>query len=53
MMHFVAFFEAAQNRNRILDVGLIDQHRLETSLESAVFLDIFAVLIQRGRANAV
>ena len=46
MVHFIAFFEAAQNRNGIFDIGLIDQHRLEAPLQGAVLLDIFTVLIQ-------
>ena len=32
---------------------LIDQHRLEAALQGGVLLDVLAVLVERGRADAV
>ena len=32
---------------------LVDDHRLEAPLERGVLLDVLAVLVQRGRADAV
>ena len=32
---------------------LVDQHRLEAALERRVLLDVLAVLVERGRADAV
>ena len=49
----VALLQAAQNRDGVLNRGFIDQHFLETTLERGVFLDVFAVLIERGRADAM
>jgi hypothetical protein len=53
MVHFVAFFEAAQDRNRVFYRGLIDQDRLEAAFESGIFFDVFAVFIERRRADTV
>ena len=47
----VALLEAAQDRDRVLDGGLVDQHRLEAALERGVLLDVLAVLVERGRAD--
>ena len=51
MMHFVPFFESPQDRYRVLDIGFANKHNLEATLERRIFLDVFAVLIQGGRAN--
>ena len=32
---------------------LVDEHRLETALERGVLLDVLAVLVERGRADAL
>ena len=53
MVYFVALLEAAQNADRILHRRLVDQHRLEAALQCGVLLDVFAVLVQRGRADGV
>src|SRR5260364_290737 len=53
MMDFVLFLQAAQNRNRRFDRWLFDQHFLETPLKRGVFLNIFAVFVERRRADAV
>ena len=53
MMHFVAFFEPAQNGDGILDRWLIHEHSLEPSLQGGVFLNVFAIFIQRGRTDEV
>ena len=49
----IALLQAAQDRDRVLDRGLVDQHRLETTLERGVLLDVLAILVERGRADAV
>ena len=51
VMHFVAFFQAAQNRDGIFHGRLADHHRLEAALERRILLDIFAVFVQRGGAD--
>ena len=51
MVRLVLFLDAAQDRNRVLNGGLIDEHLLEAPLEGRILLDVFAVLIERGRAD--
>ena len=51
VMHFVAFLQSAQNRDRVLDARLIHHHRLEAPLQRRVFLDVFAILVERRRAD--
>src|SRR5207244_713634 len=53
VVHLVALPEPAQDRDGVLDRGLVDQHGLEAALEGRVLLDVLAVLVQRGRADAV
>ena len=49
----VALAQAAQDRDRVLDRRLADEHRLEAALERGVLLDVLAVLVERRRADAV
>ena len=53
VVHFVALLQATQNRNRVFDRGLIDQHFLETALERSILFDVLAVLVERGRTDTV
>src|ERR1019366_8244986 len=46
MMDLVALAQAAQDRDRLFDTGLVDDDRLETALERGVLLDVLAVLIE-------
>ncbi len=50
-MHFVALFQAAQNGDRVFDVGLAHEHDLEAALERGIFFDVLAVFVQRGGAD--
>ncbi len=51
VVHFVALLQAAQNRDRVLDGRLADLDGLETALKRSVLLDVFAVLVERSRAD--
>ena len=51
--HLVAFLQAAQDGNGVLDRRLVDHDGLEAALEGGVLFDILAVLVERGRADAV
>ena len=53
VVHRVALLQAAQDRDRVLDARLADEHLLEAPLERGVLLDVLAVLVERGRADAV
>ena len=53
VVHLVALLQAAQDRDRVLDRRLVDQHLLEAPLERGVLLDVFAVLVERRRADAM
>jgi hypothetical protein len=53
VVHLVLFAQAAQNGNGVLDARLVDLHGLEAPFERGVLLDVFAVFVERGRADAV
>ena len=53
MVDFVLLLQAAQDRDRRLDRRLADQDALEAALERGVLLDVFAVFVQRRRADAM
>ena len=53
VMHRVTLLQAAQDGDRVLDRGLVDQHLLEAPLERGVLLDVLAVFVERRRADAV
>ena len=48
-----AFAQAAQDADGVFDGGLVDQHRLEAAFERGVLLDVLAVLVEGGGADAV
>ena len=52
-MHLEAFPQAAQDRHRVLHGRLLHQYRLETSFKRRILLDVLAVFVQRGGADAV
>ena len=51
--HLVALLQAPQDGDGVLHAGFIHQHGLEAALQRGVLLDVLAVLVDRGRANAV
>ena len=51
VVDLVALLEPAQDRDRVLDRRLADEHGLEAPLERRVLLDVLAVLVERGRAD--
>src|ERR1700732_1282895 len=53
MMQLVTLAQTAQDGDRIFDAWLVDHHRLKTALQSSIFLDVFAVFVQCGGADAV
>ena len=52
-MQFVLLLQAAQNRDRVLDRRLGDEHRLEAPRERRVLFDVLAIFVERGRADAM
>ena len=52
MVHLVALFQAPQNRDGVFHRGLIHEHLLEAALQGRILLDVLAVLIEGGGANA-
>ena len=52
MVDLVALLEAAQDGDRLLDVGLAHVHGLEAPLQGGVLLDVLLVLVERGGAHA-
>ena len=53
MVQLVLLLEPAQDRDRVVDRGLGDVDRLEAPRQRRVLLDPLAVLVERGRADAV
>jgi hypothetical protein len=51
MVDLVAFLDAAQDRDGVLDAGFADHHRLEAALERGVLFDVLAVFVERGGAD--
>ena len=51
VMHFVFFFQAAKNRDRVFDIRLADEDDLEAAFERRIFLDVLAIFVQRGCAD--
>ena len=49
----VALADAVQDLDRLFDGRLVHHDRLEAALERRVPLDVLAVLVQRGRADAL
>ena len=52
VVRLVALLEPAQDRDRVGDRRLADEHRREAALECGVLLDVLAVLVERRRADA-
>ena len=53
VVHLVFFLQSAQDRNRALHRGLIDQHLLKAALERGILLHIFAIFVERGGADTM
>ena len=53
VVHLVLLLDAAQDADRVLDRRLGDEDRLEAPGQCGVLLDMLAVLVERGRADAV
>src|SRR3546814_455429 len=53
VVHGVLFLQPAQDRDRVLHARLADEHLLEAALERGILFDVLAVLVERGRADAV
>src|SRR5690606_34191255 len=45
--------DALEDRDRVLDGRRFDLHRLEAAIEGGVLLDVLAVLVEGGRADAL
>ena len=50
---FVALADALEDLDRLFDARLLDQDGLEAALEGGVALDVLAVVVQRGCADAL
>ena len=53
MVQLVFLLDAAQDADRVLDRRLAHEHRLEAPRQRRVLLDVLAVFVERGRADAV
>ena len=53
VVDLVAFPQPAQDRDGVFHRRLVHHDRLEAALEGGILLDVLAVLVQRGRPDAV
>ena len=53
VMVFVFRAQTLQDQDRFFDGRRFDFHGLETAFQRGVFLDVLAILVQRGRADAL
>ncbi len=53
VMQLVFLLQAAQDRDRVLDRRLGDEDRLKTARQRRVLLDMLAVFVERGGADAM
>ncbi len=53
VMQLIFLFDAAQNRDRVLDRRLADEDRLEAPRQRRILLDVLAVFVECGGADAV
>ena len=53
VVDLVALAKTAQDRDGLLDRGLVDEDGLEASFQRGVLLDVLAVLVERGCADRV
>ena len=51
VVHFVAFFQTAQDGDGVFDGRFGNDHGLKTALERRVFFDVLAVFVERGGAD--
>ena len=51
VVRLVALLQPAQDRDRVRNGRLADEHGLEAPLESSVLLDVLAVLVERRRPD--
>src|SRR5688572_21753440 len=52
VVHFITFLEAAENGDGVFHAGFVNENRLEAAFEGGIFLDIFAVFVERRGADA-
>ena len=52
-MQLVLVLDAAQDADRVLDARLAHEHGLEAPRQRRVLLDVLAVFVERGRADAM
>ena len=53
VMGLVPLLQAPQDRDRVLDRRLGDEHRLEPPRQRRILLDMLAIFVERGRADAM
>ena len=53
VIDLIPLLQSAENGDGILDGRLTCHNRLETTLQCRILFDVFTILIQRGRADAV
>ena len=52
MVNFVALLQSPEDRDRVLNCGLVHQHLLEAAFQGGILLDVLPMFIQGGCADA-
>jgi hypothetical protein len=52
VVHFVTLLQAAEDRNCVFHIRFAHEDDLEAALQCRVLLYVFAIFVQRGRADA-
>src|SRR5207248_11005372 len=52
VVHLIALFQTAQNRNRICNGRFSDEHWLEAAFGCSVFFNVVLVFVERGSPNS-
>ena len=53
VVHLEALLQSAEDGDRVLDARRVDRDRLETAFERGVLLDVLAILVEGGGADAM
>ena len=52
VVHFIAFLQSAQDRDRVLHRGLVYEYLLEATLKSRIFFNVLTMFVECCGANA-
>ncbi len=51
VMHFVSFFQSAQDGGGLLNIRLVHENWLKPSFQRGIFFNMLSIFVRRGRAD--